>query len=429
VRARGLPRRRRPGKRTVAGQPVRPGLRAGQDPIGLRVRLRKRGGTAERPGPWCPRLPDPRPASAVRVHEHARHGVGHRVERGPQQRAVAERVAEVLLGEAELQHDAPGVVVLVPEDGAAGHRGLDDPVVPRACPAGGRETRDGSVAVEDLDGEPAHSADDATPATGRPEGAASELRARLAAATPVIAGAPAAVDGTIAVAVRAFDPSPSQPVSESTGEPVQRMTVDRALDSFLRDQAFELLESAGFLRRGRDFAQTGPGGKVAVVGFYPDDIGVEGEVGFIVQYGLVSPSHLARRQSKGRPTPTWPSPSDALLMVQAMSPDPLQHDGSPSSRPARWVFDARTDAEALGGHLRATLSNEVIPTLRSWYDAETLADAILQRPEGTFIMMSPVGRAVAVALLDDGPSERLTHALKELPEQDPVRTWIEGRLR
>lgn len=206
------------------------------------------------------------------------------------------------------------------------------------------------------------------------------------------------------------------------------MTSSAALGAFLRTHAFPLLEDAGFARRGRELVHEGPGGKRGVVGFYSHDTG-DDDLGFIVQYGLVSPSCLSRRAAKGRAAPRWLSPSDALLMVQAMTPDPLQHDGSPESRPFRWTFRDREESVVLGRHLDATVRKEVIPTLRSWYDTETLANAILERREGAFILMSPPARAAAVALLDDGPSARLDRVLAELPQDDPVRQWVEGVLR
>jgi hypothetical protein len=198
------------------------------------------------------------------------------------------------------------------------------------------------------------------------------------------------------------------------------------VDEFLRQAAFPLAKDAGFRRRGRELALPRPGGGWGVVLFHPGP-SAEGP-GFEFSYGMVGASRLAWWQDRGSARSPWPWPTMALFMVQAYTPDPLQHTGSPGSQPYRWALHPDGDDRLLHEQLRATLCNEVIPNLKAWCDPETLADALVEQHPNRTRLLHPLPRAVAMALLDGGPSARLTEALGELPEDDDVRQWMEARL-
>jgi hypothetical protein len=199
-----------------------------------------------------------------------------------------------------------------------------------------------------------------------------------------------------------------------------------ALDHFLGEAAFPYLKSAGFRRKGRELALPRPGGGWGVVVFHPDH--QSERTGFGLAYGMVGPSRMAWWEDRGVYWASWPPESLALLRVQAFTPDPLQHGGTPESQPYRWALGPDGDDHELAEQLGATLRNEVVTNLEAWFDPVTFADALAEKRPNWRRLLHPLPRAVAMALLDAGPSERLSRALEEIPEDDDVRQWMQARL-
>src|SRR5437899_2247215 len=137
-----------------------------------------------------------------------------------------------------------------------------------------------------------------------------------------------------------------------------------SVDEFLATHAVPVLRSEGFRRRRQEFILVGPQGLLGVVGFYPNAL--PDSMGFFVQYGVVTPSYVAFGQDNGAQAPRWPSPSDALLMVQVFTPDESQLTGAPGTAPYRWVLGDTAANEVVGAELQDRLTREVIPNIREW---------------------------------------------------------------
>jgi hypothetical protein len=206
---------------------------------------------------------------------------------------------------------------------------------------------------------------------------------------------------------------------------------NKQLDDLVRLYAQPVFSAAGFRKRGRQFALAGPGGRVGFAAFYPHDL--PQDPGFWLQYGMIVPARLEWLADKlaGEDVSLQGLPllSQALVSAYAACPAQLQRgDYSAHTRRNRWPLRLSGDDAELGADLGAALQSKVIPDLRWWFDPDSLADSIEEMPEGFVPLVNPRQRAVALNLVDAGPSERLDSILKNLPEGDELRKWIARRL-
>lgn len=199
-----------------------------------------------------------------------------------------------------------------------------------------------------------------------------------------------------------------------------------AVDGFLASRVYPIMKEAGFRRHRREFILGGPKDMVGVVGFYPRSF--PDSVGFSIQYGVVPPALIRWRESRNIVTPTWLSPSEALLMAQAFTPDLTQRSGDPWSQPYQWKLGDERWNEWLAVEVAAALQDEVLASVVAWFDPIELARAIRDSRPGRFPGMNPTPRALAMALLDTAPSADLAAELSLLPESDPVRIWVEQEI-
>ena len=200
------------------------------------------------------------------------------------------------------------------------------------------------------------------------------------------------------------------------------------LDDLLTQYAYPLLKAAGYRRRRREAIIDGPQGMVGTVAFYPNRDMLYSP-GFTLQYGVTTPLLRAFTRDEGLREPSWLSPSDALWMVQAVSPDWSENNDSATAMPGRWALEGDGgSSRRLGDHLAVTLEYEVFPTVRAWFDPLALAAAIQENRRGHFSGLGPIPRSMAMALAECGPSDRLGLTLESLPPDDNVRVWIERKL-
>lgn len=202
-----------------------------------------------------------------------------------------------------------------------------------------------------------------------------------------------------------------------------------AIDVFVEDFASEVLLRGRFTKFSRRlFRRELPHG-LLIVEFRSDDQHHQTQsTGFNCVYGVVSNALLKFRESRGLPRPRTPTASDALLRASLPHPGWVEGDRS-DHFPYRWLISDDPDGRHdMGEYLRKSLDADVLPVLRSWSTPAGLVAGLLNRTRLQFPGMTPLGRAVAVAALDEGATERARQACSRLPPGDEVRDWIEGEL-
>jgi hypothetical protein len=197
------------------------------------------------------------------------------------------------------------------------------------------------------------------------------------------------------------------------------------VDEFLRTYVYPSLKTAGFRRKGREASITGPEGRIGYVAFSACDL--PQAPGFYCAYGMVTPSHLAWWEGRNASPSSVPLFGLALVMVQVVAPDPVRAFAA-AARNDWWGLYPDVDKAELGHQIGEILVEQVIPDVKSWFDAEALAVDIAQRRDGLTPLMDQ-RHAEAMAWLDvKGAEERVERAIATLPPDDMVREWMEARL-
>jgi hypothetical protein len=200
----------------------------------------------------------------------------------------------------------------------------------------------------------------------------------------------------------------------------------RDVDTFVHRHAGPVLEGAGFRNRGLTYRLEGPGGRLAIVQFRPEEAD---QPQFQVGYGVSTRAFREFRESRGAEQNSWPHVAEAILHGLLHSPDVVRAGVPGGLLPDVWALGDDAHDARVGAALAGALTDDVLPLIEAWFDPLTLAETLKRPPRGTFPGLLPRPRAVAVALLEsDGAGEDLRETLERLPPDDMVRVWVEAQL-
>lgn len=200
------------------------------------------------------------------------------------------------------------------------------------------------------------------------------------------------------------------------------------LNSFLSAFAYPILKEAGYERKGREFRLVGPRGRQAYLGFYPDIL--HDSVGFVASYGVTTLLHRKWLESAGIFGRPWLGPSETLLRVQEYAPEWVDKNTTPDVNAYRWSYSDEQSTASIGAILAARLREQILPRLSSWFDAHRLAEAALGGDYSWIRRFMPAELTAAVALAEEGPSNRIDELLAQAADRDRagLGDWIKTQV-
>jgi hypothetical protein len=191
-------------------------------------------------------------------------------------------------------------------------------------------------------------------------------------------------------------------------------------NQFKKAYAAPALKAAGFVREGADYrlyAANGLSGSVILQRHDRDD----GD-GFWFRYELRSEIRLIYSKEFGLGS------TGGLILLQVQRPDAAMLSGLDLADVYWWQRSSGgVPSECLGEHLTQSLTEDVIPNIRTWLDPEELATVILEKRPFHFPLESSRDRLAAFALAAAGPSEKLRAVLERLPDDDDLKLWLDRR--
>lgn len=191
----------------------------------------------------------------------------------------------------------------------------------------------------------------------------------------------------------------------------------KPLDVFLRDHVRPMLKEKGFSKKGRDFRIGATRGDVALVNFFSWRLG-DCEVEFFLEVGVL-------------PLPWVEWCEDAIGEVDDSIVSALwwKRVNSPFRPLGLWQFDLK-DEERTSFFL-AELSS-VADHLCALVDRQKLISVVRDPATAVQELRHSREHALALLLVDDGPSPELDDILRVLESGNPaddVASWVRARLR
>jgi hypothetical protein len=193
-----------------------------------------------------------------------------------------------------------------------------------------------------------------------------------------------------------------------------------------------VLETAGFVRRGRTFRLVGGKGDQAIIGI-ERTAGSRGDwVEFYVHAAVVPVPYWAWLQHVfPSVADREPEYSDGLWRHRVEAPANLRADAGPWTTDL-WLLAGSAAVPACGSSLATILRTETIPLATSLLDRPTFLNLTRDpsNPLGTSL-----GPADLILLVDEGPSPELDQAIAHYKSLDPtdypaaaaLATWAESR--
>lgn len=190
----------------------------------------------------------------------------------------------------------------------------------------------------------------------------------------------------------------------------------KPLDVFLRDHVRAPLKAKGFSKKGRDFRLNTTNGDTALISFFPWRLG-DCEAEFFLEIGVLPLPWI--EWSKDVIGEVDDSIASALWWKRVHSP--FRHTGL-------WQFNLN-DNERISFFLDELSSTA--DYLRSAADRQKLMSVVRDPATAVQDLRHSREHALALLLVDGGPSGELEEVLRALESKDPtddVASWVRARL-
>lgn len=196
---------------------------------------------------------------------------------------------------------------------------------------------------------------------------------------------------------------------------------------FVATEIAPLMKSAGFRRRGSEFALAGPEDQIGVVAVRPNNRGADGLLGLSLSYGVVVPALRSYREFLGVRPFSFPAVDEALVWKEVRHPFEVVPGENTYFFPFRWALPDE-QAARMGELMRRALEEEVIPGVRELFDTEVQVKMLRLSPEsGVRGFESTAGEVLARLRYGvDHPSIRA--AIARLNAFDVFGRWLQTQL-